>query len=385
MMFRWFRFSLIVIAGLAILTIPVFFSDAPLSDQILTGTGFGIYAYLGGLIILRRDSHLTGWLLTLSGLAIVFADSFGRLPFVGNDLNSWVQSWAWAAVFAVFAAMTLTFPSGHPPRGPTISARLGRIALYALPILVAMAALTETMGGPESGTGKVNPIGFVPDSFSDPILLGVVAILFAGTISLVLKRRKATHAERAQLTWVVFALTIFVTLIVLTLLYVSIASAVSGDDPGDGAWSPVFLAMILFPLSFGVAILRYRLFDIDRIVSRTITYAIVAIILTGTYFGAVTLLGTLISDDDSSWQIAASTLVVAALFNPARRRVHGFVDRRFNRSQYDAQNVAAGLTEGIRDQIDPWVIGEAWTEAVAATMQPSAMALWLKDDAATKR
>jgi hypothetical protein len=77
--------------------------------------------------------------------------------------------------------------------------------------------------------------------------------------------------------------------------------------------------------------------------------------------------------------------VVAALFNPARRRVHGFVDRRFNRSQYDAQNVAAGLTEGIRDQIDPWVIGEAWTEAVAATMQPSAMALWLKDDAATKR
>ncbi len=382
MMFRWFRFSLIVIAGLAIVTIPVFFGDASFSEPVITGVAFVVYAYLGGLIILRRDSHLTGWLLALSGLAITFADSFGRLPFVGNDLNSWVQSWAWTAVFAVFAAMTLTFPSGHPPRGPTLSARLGRIALYALPVLVAMGALTKTLGGPESDTGKINPIGFVPDSFSVPILLGVVAILFAGTISLVVKRRKATYAERAQLTWVVFALSIFVTLIVLTLVYISVID-VSGDD--DGPWSPVYVAMLLFPLSFGVAILRYRLFDIDRIVSRTLTYAIVAVILTGTYFGAVTLLGTLISVDDSSWQIAASTLVVAALFNPARRRVHGFVDRRFNRSQYDAQNVAAGLTEGIRDQIDPWVIGEAWTDAVAATMQPSAMALWLKDDAATKR
>lgn len=378
-MTRWLGFGTIVALGLALLIAQVIGTDAVPTDPIIVGVAFGIYSYFGGLIIARRDGHLTGWLLTLSGLVIVFADGFGRLPFVGPDLDSWVQSWVWTAEFAVFAAMALTFPSGKPPGGAGMAARLGRIALYALPVLVATSALTRTLGGPEAASGQLNPIGLLPAFLSYPSLLAVVAILISGTISLVVKRKHASGTERAQLTWVVFAMSIFVTLVGATFVYIFGATALTGIDPGDDAWAPVFIMVILFPLSFAIAIIRYRLFDIDRIVSRTVTYAIVAALLAVAFFAVVTLLGTLIPVDDSSWQVAASTLVVAALFNPARRRVHSFVDRRFNRSNYDSQRVAADLSDQIRDEIDPLLIGDAWIQAVSSAVQPSVITLWLKD------
>ncbi len=378
-MTRWFGFGSLVAVGLALLVAQTIGADATFSEPIFVGVGFGVYAIVGWLIISRRDGHLTGWLLVTSGVVIVFADGFGRTSFAGPEIADWVASWAWTAVFAVFAAMTLTFPSGHAPQGARLSARLGRIALYSLPVLVAVGAFTRTLGGPEAAAEQVNPIGFLPSFFTYPSLLGVVIILIFGTISLIAKRREASGAERAQLTWVVFALTVFVTLVGLTLIYLFAVLAMTGNDPGDAAWTPVFLMMILFPLSFAVAILRYRLFDIDRIVSRTVTYAIVAALLAGAFVAVVTLLGTLIPVDDSNWQVAASTLVVASLFNPARQRVQGLVEHRFNRRSYDPQIVSVGLSERIRDEIDPLAIAESWTLAVASTMQPSAIVLWLDE------
>ncbi|HEY5889198.1 MAG TPA: hypothetical protein VIW94_00670, partial [Acidimicrobiia bacterium] len=118
------------------------------------------------------------------------------------------------------------------------------------------------------------------------------------------------------------------------------------------------------------------------IVSRTVTYTIVAALLAVAFFAVVTLLGTLIPVEDGSWQVAGSTLVVAALFNPARLRVQRLVDRRFNRRQYDSQLVSAALTEQIRDEIDPLAIGEAWAQAVESTLQPSGISFWLKDHTA---
>lgn len=378
-MTRWFGFGLIVAVGFTLVAGQMFNADTQLFDPLIPGVAFGIYASLGALIIAKRDGHLTGWLLTLSGLAIVIADGFGRLPFVGAELALWVGSWAWTAVFAVFAAMTLTFPAGHTPQGPGVLARLGRIAVYALPLLVAMAALTKNLGGPEGGALQINPFGFLPTFLALPSTLGVVAIWIAATTSLIVKRRGASGTERAQVTWVVFALTIFVALVIATFIYLLAALEVTGEDPGDVAWTPVFLMMFLFPLSFAVAILRYRLFDIGRIVSRTITYAIVAALLAGAFFAVVTVLGTVIPVDDTSWQVAASTLVVAFLFNPARSRMQDLVDRRFNRRQYDTQRVSEGLTEQIRNVTDPLAIGEALAQVVASTMQPAAIHLWLRD------
>ncbi len=377
-MARWLGFGSIVAAGFAVVGGQLLGSDVVVSEPIVDGVAFVVYACLGGLIIARRDGYLTGWLLTLSGLAIVFANGYAGLSFVGPEAAAWVESSAWAAVFAVFAAMTLTFPSGHRPHGTKAWARLGRIALYALPVLVAMSALTRTLVGSEA-VEQLNPIGFLPSFLGFPSELGVVTILTAGTISLIVKRKHSSGTERAQLTWVVFALATLVVLLLATFVYIFGSLAITGIDPGDAAWAPVSVMMLLFPVSFAVAILRYRLFDIDRIVSRTITYAIVAALLAATFFALVIVLGTLIPVDDSSWQVATSTLVVASLFNPARRRLRDLVDRRFNRRHYDSRRVSERLAEQIREVTDPLVIGEAWTQVVASTMQPSAIYLWLKD------
>jgi len=367
---------LLLVSVQVVLLVAQLMSGRPFPDVLLGAIGFMVYTPIGGLIILRRGGHPTGWLLLLVGMAVLFADGFEYLPAVSPFLADWVASWAWGLVFAVFALLTLTFPSGRISRHPGWP-RLARMAVWTLPVLVAISALTKTMGGPEAAGSTSNPMGFLPAWLNYPALLGVVAIFLGAAVSLVMKRRRITGVERAQLTWVVFALVLLVVTVCLTFVYVFGSIALGRGDPGDSAWSPAFLLMLLFPVSFGIAVLRYRLYEIDRIVSRTVTYLLVVGLLGVVFFGVVTLI-TSVLPAESDLAVAASTLAVAGLFNPVRGRVQGWIDRRFNRARYDAQRVVASFAESLRDQVDPTEVSDGWRDVVAETMQPAAVSVWIR-------
>jgi hypothetical protein len=193
-------FGLIVAAGLVVSLGPALTVPGRLDDTILILLAFAAYAATGGLIIFRRDGPLTGWLLALTGLAVVTASELPYWGGMSDFVAAWISSGGWGVVFAFFAALTLTFPSGRSPQGKGLAPRLGRIALWSLPILVLATFLTENLGGPEGGQEIANPYGFIPDSLGYVALITIVLIILAGAISLVLRRRRASGMERAQYT-----------------------------------------------------------------------------------------------------------------------------------------------------------------------------------------
>jgi hypothetical protein len=240
-----------------------------------------------------------------------------------------------------------------------------------------MAALTESLGGPEASTPTPNSVGFLPEWLGYLSMLSVVAIFLGGALSLVVNRRRTVGAERAQLTWVVFALVSLVTTVTLTFIYIFVSIGVGAGDPGDSIWSPTYVMMIMFPVSFGVAVLKYRLYEIDRIISRTVSYALVASLLLAVFFGVVAVL-TILVPAESDLAIAASTLAVAALFNPLRSRIQIRVDRQFNRARYDAEQVMDGFAGSLRDEVDDGRVVDGWMEVVSATMQPETIGVWVR-------
>jgi hypothetical protein len=363
--------------GIALLSAQISVGIRPVADILLSAIGFAASALVGGLIIARRDGHLTGWLVMLLGLAILFADGFSYIPGVTPAYVNWLDSWVWTAVFALFAVLALTFPSGELPGGRGRWARAARGAVAALPFLVAIAALTETLGGPEASTPTPNPVGFLPEWLGYPAMLSVVAIFLGGALSLVVNRRRTIGAERAQLTWVVFALVLLVTTVSLTFIYIFVSIGIGAGDPGDSIWSAAYLMMIMFPVSFGVAVLKYRLYEIDRIISRTVSYALVAGFLLAVFFGVVAVL-TILVPAESDLAIAASTLAVAALFNPLRSRIQIRVDRQFNRACYDTEQVMDGFAGSLRDQVDDERVIDGWMDVVSATMQPETIGVWIR-------
>ena len=169
-----------------------------------------------------------------------------------------------------------------------------------------------------------------------------------------------------QMIWIPFLAAGVITAVSYALVFVE-----------DGA--PFILAWSTIPVAIGFAVFRYRLYDIDRIISRTLAYAIVIGVLAAIYVGLVTAIG---SQFESSLSVATSTLAVAALFNPLRRRVQDWVDRHFNRSAYDTGQVMDDFAESLRDEVDAGSVVEGWVEVVEETMQPEVVSLWVRPAAA---
>lgn len=377
---HWSVYGALVLMGLAITFASIVGEGRLAAEALVAGIGFLVYAAMGGLIIRRRDGHPTGWLLTLVGVAIVFADGFAGWPGMPAGLSSWVASWSWTVVFGLFALLALTFPSGRLPRGRNTGRNAGRAAVGALVVLVAAAPFTETLGGSEISNAIPNPVGFIPGWLSWVSPLGTFLILLGAVISLVVRRRRAVGVERAQLSWVVFAMLLLAMVIAGTFAFILGSIAVGAGDPGDDAWTVAYIGMIIFPNAFAVAILRYKLFEIDRIISRTVSYALVAGMLAGVFaVGAIGLPQLLDLPDDSSLLIAGATLAVAALFNPLRRRVQGWVDRRFNRTHFDAQREVDRLAVHLRHAVEPGEVVRELIDVASKTMQPAVASVWIKD------
>lgn len=381
---RWLVFSALVLTGLAIVITPVMAGDFT-SDAVVAGVGFVVASSLGGVIIARRDGHPTGWLLTSIGVAIVFANGFVLLPGVSDTAVAWVASWSWTLVFALFALLALTFPSGHLPRVGGSLSRSSRIAFWVLPLLVAMAPFTETLGGPEMSAEIANPVGFLPMGLSWVPPLGTFSVLLGAAISLVIRRRSATGVERAQLSWVVFALVVLAVTIAGTFAFIVASIALGQGDPGDDAWGPAFLAMTLFPVSVAVAVLRFRLFEIDRLISRTVSYIVLVGFLTAVFASIAVVLPQAVGlSERSPFLVAGATLATAALFNPLRRRIQARVDRRFNRTRYDAEQEVERLAVRLRTDLDLEQLTEEMLAVIRVTIEPTSAALWVRDEGGSR-
>jgi hypothetical protein len=347
---------------------------------------FTAFMVVGAVIVAHRPGNPIGWLFSAIGLltatgtlALEYAEYAyvtrpGSLP--GAVLAAWYQWW-WLPMFALILVFTpLLFPTGR-----LLSARWRPVAVVAAAATTAIAvlgALQPTLTLQNVDYTVRNPIGLagVPDPEEGAlgsVLFGLLAVCaVAALVSLVLRFRRSQGVERQQLKWVTYA---------AALAILSLAVPFP-----EGAVSDVLFGLLLafIPIAAGIAILRYRLYDIDRLINRTLVYGLLTAILGLGYAAAVLVLGEVfggIGAEPPSWAVAAATLAVAALFQPARRRIQVVVDRRFNRRKYDAAKTIEAFTARLRDELDLDTLSAELLAVVDQTMQPTLASLWLRPSA----
>jgi hypothetical protein len=337
---------------------------------------------VGAVLAARRPRHPVGWLLLGVGLSISVHDltySYtryglvarpGSLPaasYLAGLNNGAVLLWISCAGFVLLLTPTGTLPS---PRWRWWA----RIAAAA-PVAWLLGSVVDPAPLQPEYPDIGNPLG-VPALFGPLDALPVAALvvlvaLAVGAVSLVLRFRRARGMERQQLRWLAWA-----AALASAALLVAIAALILEDDftllnLGLG------VCAALLPLATGAAILRYRLFDLDRIISRTLAYGLLTVLLGGGYALVVLGLGQLLGRD-SSLAVAAATLAVAATFQPLRRRVQQVVDRRFNRHRYDAAHTIQDFSGRLRQQVDLHTLAGELLAVVDQTMQPTRASLWLR-------
>lgn len=335
---------------------------------ILWALGFSVAGYP---ITRRHPANAVGWCLMLGGVAA--GVSLAGLGLGGNsaaavpgDPALWLVS-AWlVAVGALSSAMTL-FPSGSPP-SRWWWVQLG--VLLGTGVLAYFAAPYEVGGRFVDLPGWLGPI-------AAPVT-GVFQIsVVAGLFSLLARLPRSAPGERSQLKWVVYGVALAGT------TGLAVETGIVNLAP---AWYPlgtVVLSVVLLavPASMLVAMLRHRLYDIDTIINRTLIYASLTVVLAGIYVGSVVALQYALdaaTGQESQLAIVASTLTIAALFNPLRRRVQALVDRRFYRGRYDAAETLREFSARMRDETDLDALGNDLVAAVGRTMQPEHTSLWLR-------
>jgi hypothetical protein len=284
-----------------------------------------------------------------------------------------VADGAWIVQFvSAFVLLPLWFPTGSPPGGGW--AWVGRVAMVLAGVAFLSFALADEVCVRFDQTGACAEPVAVPwgiEGFAglEPVLLVAMFMAVPAIVALFIRLRRSTGIERQQLKWFLLAAT------ALALSLISSFDNFGLEQAVNDAISAVTLSALW--VAIAVAIVRYRLFEIDRIVSRTVTYLVVVVLLGGVFVGVVTLVSSLLPAE-SDLAVAASTLAVAALFNPVRRRVQVSIDRRFNRARYDVQKVIDSFAGSLRDRLDPGEVSDGWRDVVAATMQPSAISVWIR-------
>ncbi len=290
-----------------------------------------------------------------------------------------VLGWLLGIVFtpvlgALLVIMPLLFPDGH-----LLSERWRWVVWLAVAVAVADSLATAFQPGPLEGSDLLlNPFGVEALANLRGILetasgLGLALVMPLVLLSLVLRYRRGSTTERQQLKW-------FAAAVVLTGACVALALLPLGPLPID-FWVAWIMALPLIPIAIGIAILRYRLYEIDRIISRTISWALVTGLLVAAFVGLVigltTVLGSLAGG--STFAVAGSTLVVFALFQPLRRRIQVAVDRRFDRARYDARRTADAFAERLRNDVDLASVQGDLLGVVHSSLQPASVGLWTRD------
>ena len=387
------RSALIAIALLVLLVAVVTgqFALSALGSASLTDYVFTIsvasFTMVGALIVWRKPSNAVGWAFALVGLLWATGDfstafaSYGTeispgLPLV--TLAAWYGEWFWLVwLLLMFFVTPMLFPTGRP-----LSKRW-RIVLWGVcgyaAVLVGAAMLEEDLQVVGSGKNLRNPIGIEgfhdieTGAFSIFVFPWLLLTLVTGLLSIVARFRRSRGEERQQLKWFAFAV---VALVAEFLIQIAMDSLFQVRYEIVDA---IFMAFI--PASAAIAILRYRLYDLDVVINRTLVYGLLSAVLAGIYVGLVFAFQGVLAPftAESDLAIAASTLAVAALFRPARSRVQAFIDKRFYRRKVDAQRTLDEFTGELRDEVDLTALSSRLTGVVSETMQPAHVSLWLRE------
>lgn len=346
-------------------------------DLVLFPVAYLAFAGVGALVVARRPDNAIGRLSLAAGVAgsaVALADSYARLTGLppGQPWAAWIAAVGFPTTLGLILFTILLFPSGRlaSPRWRIVAG------------LVAVGTLFLALGNAftPAFADYVHPNPLAVDAFDESPLdqggVGWILVLMGAVLAglgLVPRLRRASGVERQQLKWITFAAGIHgASWIVLAL-----------DLPGTAglvARYLLFATLTLIPVSAGFAILRYRLYEIDLVIRRTVVYAVVVAVLGAIYVGLIVAMGTLLSGltGSTTLPVALSTLAIAALFAPVRARVRTAVDRRFYRSRYDAQRTLEQFTAMLRDEVELDSVARVLVDVAARTVRPTAAAVWIR-------
>jgi hypothetical protein len=385
-----------------LLSVPLYWSTSPSAvllgvPRIVAVLSLGglvlAFSTVGALIVARLPGNPIGWILCAAGLSIGFttlASGYAVFSLAAPDLMpgtewaAWFSYWIW--VPGVGPAMTfglLLFPDGRPP---TRRWRIG--GLLAVVSLAALGSGLALTPGPLPYYPEVdNPVGVafiagsaLADGGVGWFLLSACVVICA--VSMAVRYRRTTGEQRQQIKWFVFA---------SVLIAGGWAVSWAAQDAASGrvgAWGVVSLmlgigSLLGIPAAVGIAILRHHLYDIDVIINRTLVYGSLTALLVAAYFGGVVGLQyafRVLTGGESQLAVVASTLAIAALFTPLRRRIQTFIDRRFYRKKYDARQTLETFTAQLRDKTNLEALSNDLVGVVSETVQPAHISLWLRPD-----
>jgi hypothetical protein len=355
------------------------------------------YSSVGAIVASRRPENLVGWLLCLWALSesishfsaqyAIYALLARPDSLPAGEAFAWVSSWLVFITIGFSVLSILLFPTGRPP-----SRRWRWVTWLTVAFILVGAVSGAFSSGPVEGLGPIrNPLGI--EGFSNiynSILLNMVALVLvvAAALSVFVRLHRATGIERQQIKWFAYATAAAVMGLVLAEIIPDVIEVPLWFARIGHA---IFLLLIpAIPISMGIAILRYRLYDIDIIINRTLVYGTLTATLALVYFGVVTttqaLFRTLTGQEQlPQLVIVASTLVIAALFNPLRHRIQGFIDRSFYRRKYDAAKTLEVFSAKLRAETDLEALSGDLVGVVRETMQPAHVSLWLRPATFAKR
>ena len=357
---------------------------APMTAFSIPPTLAGLTAGLVGVVLAsRRPRHPVGWLLLGLGLCLAMSGAAaGYVPYglvvrpgalPAADLVARLYPTVTDAALAALGFVLLLTPTGAPP-SPRWRwwawGSAGATAVLLVAATIAPGSLDPdvlVVGGPQ----EFRAFGGALRAANQAAQAVAILTILVGTVSLVVRFRRARGMERQQLRWVALA----AGLTGVAMGAVAVLVAVGNLELAS--WAAV-LCLILLPLATGAAILRYRLYDLDRIISRTVAYGLLTLLLGGGYALVVLGLGQLLGRRSPSLVVAGATLAVAAVFQPARRRIQQVVDRRFNRRKYNTATTIQAYSVRLRDQIDLDTLSTELLAVVDQTMEPTRVSFWLR-------
>jgi hypothetical protein len=360
------------------------FFATELDDTYLLFTGVAGLSFpvVGAMVLTRRPGHAIGWIfvaigagMSLVGLANGYAAySLTVLPdpLLATGVVAWLSGWLWVPSLGLLMTFALLlFPDGHLP-----SPRWRPVAYLAAGSIAGTMADFAVSSWPDPYASV-----YAPQTVGSPVVEVWFGLLsasgLASAASLVVRFRRSRGEERLQLKWVAYAAAGTVAIVVSAVAF----------SRGASPSLIIVASAPLVPVAAGVAILRYRLYDIDVVINRTLVYGLLSTLLVVVYFGGVVGLQSVfraLTGQESTLAVVASTLAIAALFNPLRHRVQAFVDRRFYRRKYDAAKTLAAFSARLRDETDLDALRNDVVGVASRTVQPEHISLWLRPDTATK-
>jgi hypothetical protein len=382
---------------------PSSWGTAGLSIVLIFQLPFLAFPLVGALIASRCPRNPVGWICLAVGNFWMLANPTsgygtygllvarpGSVPFPAAI--GWVGEGMWAPALGLLGTyLLLLFPDGRLP-----SRKWLPLAWLAGAVIASVSLGNALRPGRLTDLGSVrNPFGleglpWIASAAQIATLLLPVCMLAAAT-SLVLRYQRSGGEEREQIKWLAFAAMI----LGLGVSSFVIPSILLSDDAGGGnpLWGnlledAVTLSLVGVPVAVGIAILRYRLYEIDIIINRALVYGSLTAMLVSLYFGGIVVLQRVfvaLTGEKSTLAVVASTLLIAALFNPLRRRIQSFIDRRFYRRKYDSAKTLEGFSTKLRDETDLNALSDDLVGAVQETMQPAHVYLWLRPLAAVRR